>query len=332
MPNPPTGGSPRGAFLTLGLVLAMVAIPAAITLARVHVPPALAASTPNPSPLGYTVSLLLFVCPIAAILIWLLPHDGVKISKHSFWITAGFLGTIGCALDFFFAHLFFRFPNPPATLQWSWPALGDTGYGRIFLGSPGHVIFGSVPVEEYIFYVSGFVTILLLYIWLDEYWLAGYSVPVTSTARITFDRLLRFHPVSLLTGIALLAAAILYRHFFVFSPGFPGYFTVLVVIALGPSTVLFPAALPAINWRALSLTLFFIVLISLLWEATLAIPYGWWAYQPAQMTGIFITAWNGLPLEAICVWVAVTYQAVIVYEVIRRWKSSGKSAKHAFFG
>jgi hypothetical protein len=332
MPNRATAGSPRSAFLTLGLMVAMVAAPVAFTLTRVRVSPALAASTPNPSPLGYTVSLLLFIFPIAAILIWLLPRDGVEISRRSFWITTGILGSIGCALDFFFAHLFFRFPNPQATLQWSWPALGDTGFGRIFLGSPGHVLVGSVPVEEYVFYISGFITILLLYIWLDEYWLSNYSVPVTSATRITFDRLLRFHPRSLFAGIVLLAAAILYRHFFVPSPGFPGYFTVLVVIALGPSCVLFPSALPVINWRALSLALFFIVLISLLWEATLAIPYGWWAYQPAQMTGIFITAWNGLPLEAICVWVAVTYQAVICYEVIRRWKSSGKSAKHAFFG
>lgn len=260
------------------------------------------------------------------------PNDGVEISRHSFLITIGILAPAGFALDFFFAHLFFRFPNSQATLQISAPALGDTGFGCIFLGTPGHVLIGSVPIEEYIFYLTGFITILLLYIWLDEYWLAAYSIPVTSGARVTFDRLLRFHPSSLFAGIALLAAAILYRHFFVASPGFPGYFTVLVIIALGPSTALFPSALPVINWRALSLALFFIVLISLLWEATLATPYGWWAYQHEQMVGIFITAWSGLPLEAICVWVAVTYQTVILYEVIRRWKSSGKSARRAFLG
>jgi hypothetical protein len=332
MPNSSGPGAPRTAFLTLALVVAMVAIPAALTLTRVRVPPAAAASVPNPSPLGYTVSLLLFVFPIVSILIWLIPNDGVEISRRSFGITIGILAPAGFALDFFFAHLFFRFPNPQATLQISWPALGDTGFGRIFLGSPGHVLIGSVPIEEYIFYLTGFITILLLYIWLDEYWLAAYSVPVTSGQRVHFDRLLRFHPLSLFAGIALLAAAFLYQHFFVASPGFPGYITVLVIIALGPSTVLFPAALPVINWRALSLALFFIVLISLLWEATLAAPYSWWAYQHEQMVGIFITAWSGLPLEAICVWIAVTYQTVILYEVIRRWKSSGKSARRAFLG
>ena len=53
------------------------------------------------------------------------------------------------------------------------------------------------------------------------------------------------------------------------TPGFPGYFVVLVIGALGPSALLFPSALPVINWRALSLTLFFNLLTSLLWEATL---------------------------------------------------------------
>ena len=49
--------------------------------------------------------------------------------------------------------------------------------------------------------------------------------------------------------------------------------------ALGPSAALLPAAMPVINWRAFSLAVFIILLISLLWEATLAVPYGWWGFQ-----------------------------------------------------
>jgi hypothetical protein len=333
MPDPPGPGSPRSAFLTLGLVVAMIVVPAALTLTRVRVPSVTNISTPNPSPLGYTTSLLLFLIPIAVILIWLVPRDDVKISRRSCFITLAILVPAGCALDFFFAHLFFRFPNPQATLQIPAPALGDTGSGHIFLGSPGHVLIGSVPVEEYIFYLTGFIAILLLYIWLDEYWFDAYSIPVTASARITFDRLLRFHPFSLLIGIALIAGAIFYRHVFVPQlPGFPGYFTFLVAGALGPSTILFPSALPVINWRALSLALFLIVLISLLWEVTLALPYGWWGFQPNEMIGVFITAWDFLPLEEVCVWIAVTYQTIILYEVVRRWQSSGKTARQAFLG
>jgi hypothetical protein len=44
--------------------------------------------------------------------------------------------------------------------------------------------------------------------------------------------------------------------------------------ALLPSVSLFPVALRLINWRALSMTLFFMLLVSLLWEATAAVPKG----------------------------------------------------------
>ena len=67
--------------------------------------------------------------------------------------------------------------------------------------------------------------------------------------------------------------------------GFPGYFVFLVVGALGPSSALFSSAVPVVNWRAFSLVLFVILLTSLLWEATLGVPYGWWGYQPGADDG-----------------------------------------------
>jgi len=39
-----------------------------------------------------------------------------------------------------------------------------------------------------------------------------------------------------------------------------------------------------------------------------------------------------LPIEAVFVWVAVTYATAIVYEIVRRWQSSGKPAHRAFLG
>ena len=155
---------------------------------------------------------------------------------------------------------------------------------------------------------------------------------MNSAQRTNFDRLLHFHPQSLILGIVLIAGALGFRHFFVSAPGFPCYFIFLVVGAFGPSAVLFPSALPVINWRAFGLTFFLILLISLLWEATLALPYGWWGFQEGQMIGIYITAWSRLPIEEVCVWCAVTYATAIVYETIRRWQSSGRPARHAFLG
>jgi hypothetical protein len=65
---------------------------------------------------------------------------------------------------------------------------------------------------------------------------------------------------------------------------------------------------------------------------TLAVPYGWWGYRPQTMLGLFIGAWTGLPVEAVCVWFAVTYTTVITYEVIKIWKALGTGALEAFFG
>ena len=35
--------------------------------------------------------------------------------------------------------------------------------------------------------------------------------------------------------------------------------------------------------------MFMVLLISLLWEVTLALPYGWWNFQDEQMIGLRIT-------------------------------------------
>jgi hypothetical protein len=55
--------------------------------------------------------------------------------------------------------------------------------------------------------------------------------------------------------------------------------TFLIAGGIVPAVSFFASARSFINWRALSLTLFMILLISMFWEATLAVPYGWWGYQ-----------------------------------------------------
>ena len=305
---PKSSPSPRASFWLVLAMFGMIAVPAAITLHTVRV------STQNPTPYGYTVSLLLFIIPIVVIGLWFIPQEGIQISKKAFWWTLGLLFPLGASLDFFFAQYFFYFPNVQATLGIKAPALG-----------------GGVPIEEYIFYLTGFLEVLLLYIWLDEYWLAAYAVPDDDEERIDFDRLLRLHPQSVILAIFLILAAILYKRNYG-GPGFPGYFTFLVLGALLPSAIFLPTARPMINWRAVSLVMFMVVLISLLWEVTLAVPYGWWNFRDDQMVGIRITAWSRLPVEEVFVWVAITYATAIVYEILKRWKASGRTLRHALMG
>jgi hypothetical protein len=279
-------------------MLGMVAVPAGIALHTVRVATVVRMPSANPTPHGYTWSLLLFIVPIGVISGWFLPSEHLSVPKRAFWTTLAILVPLGCALDFFFAHRFFTYANAGATLGIGAPALG-----------------GPVPVEEYIFYFTGFLAILLLYIWLSEYWLAAYSVTNDPRER---RAVFGFHPASAIAGAAMIGLAVAYRK--MLSPdlaGFPGYFTFLVAGALVPSAMLYPAARRWINWRALSVTMFMMVLISLILEATLAVPYGWWGFQRGAMVGIFITAWSGLPVEEVVVWIAVTYATVIVYEVVK---------------
>jgi hypothetical protein len=308
--------NPRlSAWLVLSM-LGMIAVPAAITLHTVRVPAIVKVPSANPTPYGYTCSLLLFVVPILVIAGWFLPNENVRISKRAFWRTMAILVPIGFGLDFFLAHRFFVFPNAAATLGIGAPAIG-----------------GSIPVEEYLFYFTGFLAVLLIYVWSGEYWLAAYKVTDYSSDVRQVRRLLTFHPTSLLVGVALIGAAILYKKLRSPVPdGFPGYFTVLVIGGVVPSVSFFPVARRFIHWRAFSLTIFMVLLISMLWEATLAVPYGWWGYQPREMMGLFIGAWTGLPIEAVTVWIAVTYGSTIVYEIVKVWQASGKPARRAFLG
>jgi hypothetical protein len=319
MPVRNAGQPSGGGFWIVLAMLVMVSAPVALTLHTVRVPafqPLNQVVAGNPSPYGYPVSLLTFVVPILLIAFWFLPKEHVVVSRRAFWWTVGVLFPLGAALDFFFAQFFFGFPNPAATLGIPAPALGK-----------------PVPVEEYAFYLTGFMAILLIYIWFDTYWLSAYSIPESSGARIDFQRLLGFHGKSLIAAIVLIGGAIVFRKLAEPGvPGFPGYLTFLVLTALLPSMVLYSQVSKFINWRALSLTLFMILVTSMLWEATLAIPYGWWSYQHSAMVGVYVRAWDNLPIEAVLLWIAVSFATVLVYETIRCWHASGKRAIDAFFG
>lgn len=293
----------------------MMVIPAAIALHSVRRPATLEVP-PDASPHGYTWSLLLFIIPIVVITVWFLRIEELKIPQRAFWRTIGILVPVGCLLDVIFAQWFFLYPNPQATLGILAPALGHW-----------------VPVEEYLFYLTGFLTILLLYVWLSEYWLVAYSVEDYRGEAKPLPKLLKFHPMSLVLGAALIAGALMYKRWFSsVSDGLPGYFIVLVVGGLIPSAGLYPVTRRFINWRALSLTMFFILLVSMIWEATLALPYGWWNYQHRAMVGLFIGAWSDLPIEAVMVWLAVTYGTVILFEAVKIWQASERSAKSIFLG
>jgi len=303
-------------FYVIFAIAAALIVPAAIALRTVIHPVILQVTSDNPTPLGYSWSLALFIVPIGALAWWFASRPDLKFPRKAFWRTIAVLTPLGFALDLLFGNAFFTFPNKAATLRCDIPALG-----------------GPIPIEEFIFYLTGFMLVLLSYIWCDEYWMSAYNVPDYEEAARDILRIVRFHFASVVLGVGLIAAAIVYRKFVSgASGGFPWYFTYLACASLIPSAGFFYTAQRFINWRAFSFTFFLLLLISLLWEVTLALPYGWWEYRGNILIGLQIGAWSALPIEAVCVWLAVTFTTVITYEVIKIWKALGTRALQAFFG
>jgi len=308
-------GTQRKAALLSLAMLALIVAPAAWTLWQVKAAGRLEIASSNPTPYGYTWSLLLFLVPVAVLGSWLVRRPDLVEQRRAILRVAPFLIAQGFSLDLFFGSRFLLFNNRAATLGWDVPIVG-----------------GCVPVEEFVFYASGFIVVLLFYVWNDEVWCARYNEEDYSAGLARNGHLVHFHKESFGVGLALIALGWIYKHFVAGQEGWPSYLTFLVVIALVPSIGFFAVVRPYVNWRAVSVTVFALLLVSLLWEATLAVPYGWWGYQKRAMLGLTVDAWAFLPIEAVLVWLAVTYSTVIWYEVFKIWQASKAPAAAAFLG
>ncbi len=310
----------RDRLLRPGAVVAQVTlvvlVATALTLSRVDVSVTSPPVSENPTPLGYTWSLVLFILPFLYLVAWFRLHPEYTIQRKAFTTTLLILLPLGFGLDFLFAHTFFTFENTGAVTGIEIPGRG-----------------GGIPIEEFLFYLTGFLFVLLLYIWADEVWMERYNRPYTDAEFQKVGKLLQFHQESIFFALGLLVVAVIYKRFFAADPtGFPWYWTYLLAVSFVPSAGLYRSVRSFINWRAFSFTFLLTLLISLLWEASLASPYQWWGYQSDTMMGLFINAWSQLPVEAVFVWLAVTYTTVILYEVVTMWQVSGKSLKCALFG
>ncbi len=296
----------------MGMIL-VLAVPFALTLMTVHeLRPKVDHLETNPTPFGYTWSLSLFIIPVLVLATWLARRQHSLIQKKAFWFCAAAITACGVGLDVFFGLTFFKFENPQATL-------GVDFWGYAF----GHGWQQKIPLEELGFYLFGVLAVLLAYVWGDEFWFGAYNVDDGPRREIRMRELASFHPGSAIFGVLVFGLGLIYKKFIPHpaQDGFPGYFLFLTVIAITPSIVFFKVASRFINWRAFSLAFLFILFVSLFWEATIAVPYQWWDFQPAQMLGLFINGFCGLPIEEPILWLAVTWATVIVYETVYTWLS-----------
>src|SRR2546425_5646490 len=269
-PSSRSSSDPQNNALLVVAMLAMVAVPAGIALHTVRIPAPTQTPPADATPYGYTVSLLLLIMPIIVIGWCSFPKEGIKIPKRAFSPPIWVLFIAVCALDSFFANRFFTSRTPAATLRIPAPALG-----------------GPVPIEEYVFYLTGFIAVLLIYVWLDEYWLLAYNVPDYPAEAKKLRRLLQFHPTSLVLGLALIGLAIAYKKFVSHSPGFPGYFTLLVAGGIVPAGRFFSSAPPVLNWRGFSPALFLFLAVRLFLGAAPALSFRRAGLPAAKNVGVF---------------------------------------------
>lgn len=313
-------------LVALGALMATIAAASALAMATIGISQTAVDLLEGSSPYGYTLSLGLFVLPCLVFGIWAARSPGTAEQRRAFFITIVVLVPLGFILDIVFGRLFLRFPNLDATLGILVPGYDPrTGWEGLW-GSGWEPV---LPLEEFAFYALGFVTMLLVYVWADE--ILFRSSKVDDGQRT--PRVFRGWAATLLFWLAiggvLFAIAWLIRASVpsVSGNAFPGYFLFLLAASVIPSLFCARIAFQFINWRALTLAWLFILAISQFWEGALAMPYGWWAYNPDQMMGIFIRPLCDLPLEAVLVWTLGSWTTVIIYETILTAVYAGRSGR-----
>ena len=259
---------------------------------------------------SYFNSLLFWVVPIGALLprFLSLTHGGSRRRRALGWATAQ-LGVVGLMLDFVLGHKILRFNTMDAKAYVAYlPAIGM-----------------MIPVEEVLFYLLGPPALLLVYFWCDEFWLSRYNRQDLRLAMSSEQYLLRPSWRALLMGALVVAAGVGLKAWW--SQGqvwVPYYFTYLVLIGFVPAFGAYNATKELVNWRALSVTVLYVLATSIIWEVTLAFPRRWWGYQPDALLGVVIESWTvdpawPFPIEAVLVWLSAPFASVFTYELVKAY-------------
>jgi hypothetical protein len=279
------------------------------------------------SPYGYTISLVIFLVPTVTLGTWFVTQCRRvdRMTWKAFWLTGAIVVPMWCLVDILLGNLFFRFPNPGATLGIFAPAF-----------MPGRGWPRTIPIEEFVFYGSGCAVILLGYIWSAKSWLSGYTMPESAyLARVrSAERLIVIRPGILAAGALLFLATLAWKKLapHAHQAGFPGYFLFELTLVIAPTAVLYGAVGPFLNRPAFVAKTLMLLLLSLMWEATMALPYGWWGYRDEQMIGFVIRPWFDLPIEAVILWPAAAYMNICLYEMIRLCLHRDRPLRVVLFG
>jgi hypothetical protein len=292
---------------------------------------------------GYTYSLILLFLPFLALTWWYclerkVDHDGsLRALIRAVFRGALLTAFIFVLFDALFASFLFDFPDANAVLGvhfwgYQWADSGDcstlwqiyrfpTCYPR------------TIPIEEILFYLGGVAVLRGMYIWASEDFLKLYTLDKDTYVRRA-KNVTRLLSVS--WGLLILMIAILAVAFYVkrlnHGSGYPIYLLLQVVIISPPLVLLYKHVRPFINTRALLLVIVLQILISVIWEATAAIPYGWWAYKKHGVIGENVPPWSELPIEACLFWIGVGWSATFIHEATKIKVRSNRSWRSILLG
>ncbi|MFO0597357.1 MAG: hypothetical protein U0228_18760 [Myxococcaceae bacterium] len=251
----------------------------------------------------YTWSLLIFIAPLAATASDLHRRGLLRALARPIGISLLLLVPMGVVLTVALADEFFTYPNASAVLGITFPAIDLTGVDHAF----------QVPIEELLFYVLGFAALLMLYAWADAVLVPALRPLRAPRPSTSLPEML----TSLAFGIALAGAGWVVQRALIPGATGPGYWTYLMLVPMPVVIALAPVIAPRINWPALALVCLALWGHSVLWEVTLAIPQGWWGYQRDAMLGVHLSAWHGLPIEAVVVWLLTPVATIFSFEALR---------------
>src|SRR5215204_4649967 len=269
--------------------------------------------------LTYFTSLALWGIPILSL--WrvfiLITAEGTGRRRRALRWTVGTIVVLGIVLDFVLGYLTLRFPGCSDT----------TGASPYLLCLPA--VRGRIPIEELLFYAMGPVAIVLVYACADELWLSKYN-PKDDLLHLT---LIQLSPRLVFAAAgAAVAALVLWR----INGRFPTYLVFISAGALLPAMFLYRAIGHLTNWPAFAATTLYVILTSVIWEVTLAIPREWWGYEASGMMGLTIGAWSRgdaiFPVEAAAVWLFAPFSSILTYEFAKALTHHPRETTVALFG
>jgi hypothetical protein len=304
----------------------------ALAIAAVDIPPPLPGEASTLSG-GYTYSLVLVLLPWGFLLWWFQKardeFDLRAIGKAVFW-NAVMFGVLWTALDIFLAHRFFTFPEENTHLLPQIPGYTWSGAcSTIWTFSNLSCYELNIPLEEVVFYLVSAALLRMLYMWGTEDFFRLYTLPRSSyveKAHLALP-LVKLNKTLLVVGLVILATGIAVKKagWHGNEAGFPYYLVALLTIVFGTLIALHTRVHKFTNSRAFLFAMALQVVISLVWEGTLALPYRFWNYQMTAMVGLTAVPWSNLAIEACFLWVSVGWSVMLWYEASKIKAVTGRS-------